>query len=155
LQNWLQYRNNELNFNNKTLLSIFDFATDEILKSILNSNKFFNLHESMYIFHFLLLLNWLQNWLQSRNNITVNSKFKLTKSNFDHKLNNKSRLSSSLKSLLSSSSSSFSSSSFSSSLSKKPHNKQFVKKMLQKQSTVKLRTDDRKLKFIRVSFESY
>jgi len=151
LQNWLQYRNNELNFNNKMLLSIFDFATNEILKSILNSNEFFNLHEFMYIFHFLLLLNWLQNWLQSRNNIAANFKFKLTKSNFDHKSNNKSWLSSSSESSLSSSSSS----SFSSSLSKKPHNKQFVKKISWKQLTMKLRTDDRKLKFIRVSFEFY
>ncbi len=40
------------------LLSIFDSATDEILKSILNSNEFFNLHEFMYLFYFLLLLNW-------------------------------------------------------------------------------------------------
>jgi len=148
----LQYRNNELNSNNKTLLSIFDSATDEILKSILNSNEFFNLHESMYIFHFLLLLNWSQNWLQSRNNIIANSKFKLTRSNFDHKSNNRSRLSSSSESSLSSSSSS---SSFSSSFSKKPHNKQFVEKMSWKQSIVKLRTDDRKMKLIRVSFESY
>ncbi len=147
------------------LLSIFDFATNEILKSFLNSNEFFNLHEFMYIFHFLLLLNWLQNWLQSRNNIAANFKFKLTKSNFDHESNNKSSLSSSSESSLSSSSSSFSSSSFlsssfssslfSSSLSKKPHNKQFVKKISWKQLTIKLRTDDRKLKFIRVSFEFY
>ncbi len=130
MQNWLQYRNNELNFNNKTLLSIFDSATDEILKSILNLNKFFNLHKSIYIFHFLLLLNWLQNWLQSRNNIAVNFKFKLTRSNLDHELNNKLRLSSSSESSLLSLSSSFSSSSFSSSFSKKSHNKQFVEKML-------------------------
>ena len=152
------------------LLSIFDFVTDEILKLILNSNEFFNLHESMYIFHFLLLLNWSQNWLQSRNNIAANFKFKLTRSNLNHKSNNKSRLSSNselslLSSLLSFSSSSFSSSSFlsssfssssfSSSLSKKLHNKQFVKKMLWKQLTVKSRIDDRKLKLIKVSFESY
>ena len=148
MQNWLQYKNNELNSNNKMLLNIFDFATDEILKSILNLNEFFNLHEFMYIFHFLLLLNWLQNWLQSRNNIAANSKFKFTRSNLNHESNNKSRL-------LSSSESSFSSSSSSLLLSKKSHNKQFVKKMLQKQSTVKLRIDDKKLKFIRVSFESY
>ncbi len=41
------------------LLNIFDFATDEILKLILNLNEFFNLHEFIYIFYFLLLLNWL------------------------------------------------------------------------------------------------
>jgi len=98
----------------------------------------------------LYKLQMLQNWLQSRNNITANSKFKLTRSNFDHESNNRSRLSSS-----SESSSSFSSSSFSSSFSKKPHNKQFVKKMLQKQLIVKSKTDDRKMKLIRVSFESY
>ena len=108
----------------------------------------------------LYKLQMLQNWLQSRNNITANSKFKLTRSNFDHESNNRSRLSSSSESSLSSSSSSSSSSSFSSSslslsFSKKPHNKQFVKKMLQKQLIVKSKTDDRKMKLIRVSFESY
>ena len=133
------------------LLSIFNFATDEILNSILNSNKLFNLHKFMYIFRFLLLLNWLQNWLQSRNNITANFKFKLTRSNFDHELNNKSRLSSSSKSSLSSASSSFSFSSFSSSLSKKLHNKQFAEKMFWKQSIIKSRIDDKKMKFIKVS----
>ncbi len=101
------------------------------------------------------LTSWQQNWLQSRNNIAANSKFKLTRSNFNHESNNRSRLSSSSESSLSSSSSSFSSSSFSLSFSKKPHNKQFVEKMLRKQSIVKSRTDDRKMKFIRVSFESY
>ena len=151
LQNWLQYRNNELNVNNKTLLSTFDHATDEILNSILNSNELFNLHEFIYMFHFLLLLNWLQNWLQSRNNIAANSKFKLTRSNFNHELNNRSRLSSSSESSLSSASSSSSSSSFSFSFSKKSHNKQFVEKMLWKQSIMKLRIDDRKMKFIKVS----
>ncbi len=133
------------------LFSIFDFATDEILNSILNLNELFNLHKFMYIFRFLLLLNWLQNWLQSRNIIAANFKFKLTRSNLDHKSNNRSRLSSSSESSLSSASSSFSSSSFSSSLSKKSHNKQFVKKMSWKQSIVKSRTDDRKMKFIKVS----
>ena len=101
------------------------------------------------------LTSWQQNWLQSRNNIAANSKFKLTRSNFNHESNNRSWLSSSLESSLSSSSSSFSSSSFSFSFSKKSHNKQFVKKMLWKQSIVKLKTDDRKMKLIRVSFESY
>ena len=96
------------------------------------------------------LTSWQQNWLQSRNNIAANSKFKLTRSNFNHESNNRSRLSSSSESSLLSSSSSFSSS-----FSKKPHNKQFVEKMLRKQSIVKSRTDDRKMKFIRVSFESY
>ncbi len=133
------------------LLSIFDSATDEILNSILNSNELFNLHESIYIFRFLLLLNWLQNWLQSRNNIAANFKFKLTRSNFNHESNNKLRLSSSSESSLSSASSSFSSSSFSSSFSKKLHNKQFVKKMFWKQSIMKSRTDDRKIKLIKVS----
>ncbi len=117
--------------------------------------KYWSLKALKFVSVTLYKLQMLQNWLQSRNNITANSKFKLTRSNFDHESNNRSRLSSSSESSLSSSSSSSSSSSFSSSFSKKPHNKQFVKKMLQKQLIVKSKTDDRKMKLIRVSFESY